>query len=355
MPDTSTLVPSPPAGEDDLFTLILFGHTAFQYLHAGCALGVFELLHQRPGVDAAGIAAHAGLAPRPVRCLLLGLVSLGLARREGEGYRNGPAIEGWFARGEWRFVDDMARFQAQIVYPGEQDFVESLRADSNVGLRRIPGQAPDLYRRMAETPELQQTFYRLMGSWSRISIPLLLESFDFSAVRHAVDVGGGDATNAIALASAYPEMRVTLLDLPENCRVAEGRIAGAGLGERIRVAEGDMFRDPFPGGHDCFLFIHQMVIWPLDVITGLLARAHQALEPGGVVVIFNSVSDDDGSGPLMAALDSAYFVSLPISGGGMIYPWSDYEACLRQAGFTEVQCIPCQAWTPHGVIVGRKG
>ena len=81
-----------------------------------------------------------------------------------------------------------------------------------------------------------------------------------------------------------------------------------------------MFVDPFPTGMDCVLFAHQLVIWTPEQNTALFAgKAHAALDPGGRVVIFNSMSNDEGDGPLVAALDSVYFAALPAE-GGMIYP-----------------------------------
>jgi len=168
-----------------------------------------------------------------------------------------------------------------------------------------------------------------------------------------VDVGGGDGTNAIAIAEAYPEVHIALIDLPGNCQLAENRAATAGLSKRVVVKQCNMFTDPFPTGYDCFLFVHQLVIWPLTVVTSLLQRSYDALSEGGKVVIFNSMSRDEEDGPLMSALDSAYFVSIP-SEGGMIYTWRDYEECLNRAGFQDVQRIPCSGWTPHGIIVATR-
>ncbi len=114
-----------------------------------------------------------------------------------------------------------------------------------------------------------------------------------------------------------------------------------------------MFADPWPEGHDGAMFVHQLQIWPLDQDTELLRRAYEALPSGARVVIMNSMSHDSGDGPLMAALDAAYFAAIP--GGGMLYAWHKYEECLRAAGFGGIERIkPTGAWTPHGVITATK-
>jgi hypothetical protein len=338
----------------DGLLMIAFGQAAFQYLNAGCSLGVFALLKSDPGITLGDLASRCGLSVQSARRLCFGLVSLGLIREHSSSYFNAPLIEQMFAQDEWEVFTDLIAFHGEIVYAGETDFVASLKTDRNVGLRRIPGNGPTLYHRLAEVPKLQAIFYRYMHSWSNHAIPLLLNQFDFSPYRRVADICGGDATNAIALARAFPTVEtVTLVDLPGNASLALERIRDAGLESRITVHEADIFTQSFPRGHDCFLFIHVMVIWSLDVVTSLLKNACDALPAGGAVVIFSSISSDDGTGPLMAALDTAYFVSLP-AGGGMIHAWKDYEDCLAKAGFGEVQRISCNSWTPHGIIIGIK-
>lgn len=334
-------------------TMMLFGHAAFQYLHAACELGLFEFLTSQPGANRDDIAKALDLRPRPADILVLGVTSLGLVNVEDGNYRVGDSIDQLFRLGQWQRFRDVVEFEAHIVYEGQADFVESLRADQNVGLRRIPGKGRDLYHRLTENPDLEQIFYRYMRSWSEISNPVMLRQVDFSRFRSVLDVGGGDGVNAIALARAFPDLEVTVFEIEATAGLVRKRIADAGLTDRVRVHVGDFFSDDFPAGHDCILFAHQLVIWTLDDNTDLLTRAHAALPDNGSVVIFNSMASDDLDGPLMAALDSVYFASTPAS-GGMIYAWRQYEQCLRTAGFTHIERFADDSWTPHGVLVATK-
>jgi ubiquinone/menaquinone biosynthesis C-methylase UbiE len=333
--------------------LLLFGHAAFQYLYAGCELKVFELLAETPDLSKSSLIESLNLEPHSARCLLFGLTALKLVIKADDTYRNSLVIKKLFTDGQWEMFYDTVLFEARIVYAGQADFVESLRQNRNVGLRQIPGEGPDLYHRLAENPELEKVFYNYMSSWSRLANPLLLKHVDFQRTQSVVDVGGGDGTNAIALAQANPHLKITLLDIPSCCEIARHKVARHDLAERIEICEGNMFLDEFPSGHDCFLFIHQLVIWPLGVNTALLTRAYQALKPGGRGIIFNSMSSDAEDGPVMSALDSVYFICIPAE-GGLIYSWKDYEGCLRSAGFEQIERIEGDSWTPHGIIVATK-
>ncbi len=339
--------------EDDL-TRILFGHSAFQYLRAGTELGLFELLENRPGLDRKELSSALDLQDRPLDILLLGLTALGLVSQAEDRYSNNETVSRLFREGRWEVLTAVIGFEAYVNYPGLGDFTESLRANTNVGLRRVPGPGPTLYHRLTADPDLSKVFYRYMGTWSRMAAGYLTSSVDFGSLHRVLDVGGGDASIAVAVAQAFEHLHITVLELPGVVPLAQRRVDEAGLADRIQVVATDMFAEPFPQGHDGAMFIHQMQIWPLDKDTELLRRAYEALPSGGTAVIMNSMSNDTGDGPLMAALDAAYFAAIP-GGGGMLYAWHKYEECLRAAGFGAIERIkPAGAWTPHGVIVARK-
>jgi ubiquinone/menaquinone biosynthesis C-methylase UbiE len=331
---------------------ILFGHAAFQYLNAACELGLFDLLHRRE-LTKEDIRRSLDLQPRAVDILLLGCTSLGLLEKEGEFYRNADVVAGMVGTADWQRFQDTVAFEQYVVYEGQLDFTESLRTNTNVGIRRVPGRGRDLYHRLSENPALERVFYRYMRSWSELANEHLVAELDLTGARRLLDCGGGDAVNAVALAEANPLLEVTVFEIPASKTIAEAKIVEAGLEHRVSVLPGDMFADDFPSGFEVVLFAHQLVIWTLEENTMLLRKAYEALNDGGRVVIFNSMSNDAGDGPVVAALDSVYFAALPAE-GGMIYSWAQHEECLRAAGFRDPKRLECPGWTPHGIIVATK-
>jgi ubiquinone/menaquinone biosynthesis C-methylase UbiE len=339
--------------EIERLTPILFGAAAFQHLNAGCELGLFELLERTPRASKEAIGEALRLQPRATEILLLGTTALGLTHRVDGCYSNRPIISTLFRSGNWDAFKNVVAFEQHIVYEAQVDYCDSLRNNTNVGLRRVRGTGRDLYHRLAENPSLQGTFYRYMHSWSQLANERLLRHFPFASVRNLLDVGGGDGVNAINLARACPHLHATVFEIPGSAEIARRSVRDSGLDNRISIVQGDMFRDDYPAGHDCVAFIHQLVIWTPEENIQLLTRAYEALPTGGRTVIFSSISDDNGDGPLMAALDSVYFAALPAE-GGMIYCWQQYEDWLRTAGFRSIQRVPCREWTPHGLIIATK-
>src|SRR5262249_15140366 len=234
--------------------LIAAGHTAFQLLWAGVKLNLFDILSKNPGLKKAEIGAKIGLEPQPTRILLTGLTALKLLLKENDSYRNAGIVDQLLVPDSPQNLIDILGWQALIVYPGEMDFLESLRRNTNVGLRRFPGQENNLYQRLAHDPELEKVFHDAMSSLSRSANAILAKSLDLSPSTPLADAGGGDATTAIVLARAHPHLRVTVFDIPSVCELATRNSEKAGLADRVGVHKGDLFSTPFPPGVDTILF-----------------------------------------------------------------------------------------------------
>ena len=308
---------------------LLGGHYQFQFLSTGLQLGLFRLLHREPGLSRAEIGSRVGLEELPARVLLLGCVAIGLLRKDGDRYFTTPMSEPLAgeledvpaAFGPWRHYRPMAWF------------AESLKENTNIGLQReVPGDSPDLYGRLAGNPELEQAFQKLMGAASREVAAELVQKVDLSGYSHILDIGGGTATNAAAIANQWPELRITILDLPTVVAKANARIAELGLADRVQAVGLDAFNDELPTDADCVFFGHFLEIWSVEKIKALLAKAARAVGPGGGLVVVAPTQHDDETGPPIAAALSAYFHAVA-SGEGMTYTCAEYEKWFTEAGF----------------------
>lgn len=336
----------------DGLLLIAEGHAAFQLLWAGVQFDLFALLSKEPGLNLEAVADRLGLQRQPARILLVGLTALGIIQKEGSAYRNSPIAEKMLVKGSATNIGPVLGWQAHIVYPGLTDFLESLRQYRNVGLRQFPGQGDTLYERLTSHPGIEKVFQDAMSGLSRQANAHLLDAVDLSPYRHLVDMGGGDGTNALAIARKFPHLRVTVFDSASVCELAKANIAASGLADRVDTHRGELYADVFPAGADIFLFSHMFTIWSLEKNRQLLAKSHTALPPGGSVLIFNMMGRDDDTGPLSTALGSPYFLAIA-TGEGMLYSWQDHEEQVRAAGFTKIRRVEGLP-LDHGLIIGTK-
>jgi ubiquinone/menaquinone biosynthesis C-methylase UbiE len=327
---------------------IMDGFYAFQILSAAVKFDLFSLLRQPLTRDE--IMTELRIAEHPARVLLLGCVSLGLIHKRGERYQCSDAAAMTLSRDSPWDQRSLVRFSHEIAYRAMWWFYDSLRENTNVGLREMTGTAPTLYGRLPANPDVERTFHEMMKTVSNIVAKRFVDSVDLSAGGRLLDIGGGTATNAIALARRWPRLAIEILDPPSVAVSADRAARDAGLEDRIRTIGADCFAADFP---DCehVLFAHFLEIWSPDQIKSLLAKAYRALPFGGHIYLINLIQQDDETGPPTAAIISAYFLTLA-SGAGMAYTWKEYEGWLSAAGF---EPLSRTALTPaHGLIVGRR-
>ncbi|WP_199350975.1 methyltransferase [Haliangium ochraceum] len=334
------------------FYRILGGYTFFQLLSSAVELELFTLLAERGPLTQTELAEALDIELLPLRVLLLGCVTQGLLKKKRDRYRNSYIAQTYLSRSSEKNIISMVRWQNHINYRPMGAMYESLRANENRGLACIEGEGDTLFERLAFNQELEAIFFRAMDEQAENISALLVEHVEFAHFKEVVDVGGGTGVYLIKLAHQYPQLRGTVFDLPSVCELARQRIADAGLSERLQVSPGDCFASEFPAGTDCFLFAHFLTLWSAERNRYLLARAYEGLRPGGAVVLYSIMQDDDEAGPLSASIGSAYFLNLA-TGQSMLYSWREYISWLREAGFETI--YKRRVLRDHGIIVAVKG
>ena len=345
-------MPAITVSDADYLRLIIHGTTAFELLRAGLEFDLFERLEAAGGMDVPEVAQAIGTAEQPARILLLGLSSLQLLEKRGGKYVNSELVRRKLLRSSPRFLGPLVDVQAEIINATLVDFAESMRQNTNVGLRHIDGPGRTLYQRLSAQPRLQKVFYANMGDASQKALGQILDRYDFSDLRHVIDLGGGDGTNALALAARYPQLEVTVFDQESVLRHASERVADPDLRARVHFQAGDLFADPLPGGADAILYFHIFEIWSLRRNTELLRKCHAGLPPGGRCLVYNFVSNDEGTGSMTAGLVSPYFLTLS-SGEGMAYSARDMQQAVLDAGFSRAGRHDDLGFA-HALVVGYK-
>jgi precorrin-6B methylase 2 len=333
------------------FYLIFGGHIFFQTLSAAVRLDLFSLLSEKKGLTRPEVASHLGIHEKPARILLLGCTALRLLRKDGPVYRNSPLAEILLTRSSPKNCISFIELEHHVIYKPMHAFFDAIKANQNVGLREFTGSEATLYQRLVHYPELEKIFQDAMEDLSVQANASFAQLVDISAVKHLVDVGGGNGANIIELAKKYPNLRATVFDSASVCQIARENIKAAGFAYRLGAVPGNCFQDAFPKGADALLFAHFFTIWTEEKDRLLLKKCFEALPSGGFVILFNMMQSDNEDGPLTAAIGSPYFLTVA-TGEGMLYTWSEYETWMKEVGFRDIkrQELP----KDHGVIMGRK-
>jgi SAM-dependent methyltransferase len=191
------------------------------------------------------------------------------------------------------------------------------------------------------TPRQLRDFIYGMADISRSSSVEVAEKVDLSGRRRLLDLGGGPGTAAITFAAKWPQLTCVVFDLPDVIEIAREQIARAGLGERVTVLVGDYHTDGLGEGYDVVYasnIIHSL--GPANVRM-LCAKAHRALEPGGLFVLKDFFLDNTRTRPVHSARFSVNM--LVGTEEGRAYALGETRKILARVGFGEVEVIPVAA------------
>jgi hypothetical protein len=331
------------------------GFAHFELLYSACKLDLFGYLEMKEEASLKTISRELGIPEYSLRVLLMGCRFLGLIEKYGNSYSNTPLAEG-LSKNHPKSVWPTLNAYHSIIYPAMHKLSASLESGTNAGLSEFQGSGNTLYERLEKEPELERIFHDWMKGLGRTVgltesvLELLRPSLD--QVKHLVDYGGGDGSNAISICEYFPHLKVTIFDSASVCQLARKKIEKARMSERIFLKEGDFLNDPFIEKVDGIMFNHIFNIYSEKTNASLLLKSHNSLSSGGVTVVFNSVASDSEDGPAFAPVLSAYFLGLA-TGQGMVYPLKDYDKWFNSAGFSNITKIHIPE-IHHGLVIAKK-
>jgi SAM-dependent methyltransferase len=108
-----------------------------------------------------------------------------------------------------------------------------------------------------------------------------------------VDVGCAQGCVPVQLALAHPHLKGVGFDLAPVGPVFEEYVKSLNLQDRLTFRSGDMFSAaPLPET-DVLIFGHILHDWDLPTKHQLLEKAYSSLKPGGAVIVYEALIDDD--------------------------------------------------------------
>jgi 2-hydroxy-4-(methylsulfanyl)butanoate S-methyltransferase len=149
-----------------------------------------------------------------------------------------------------------------------------------------------------------------------------------------LDVAGGTGAYSVAFCQRNPGLNATILDFPTVIDVAARYVDEAGMRERITLVNGDAREVEWPDRQDAVLMSYLLSAVDGAEIAPLLAHAHAALKPGGLLILHDFMLDETRSGPSSAAL---FFLSyLAHQPDATSFTAGELASLVKDAGFVEI-------------------
>ena len=285
-------------------------------------LEVFSCLDNRART-AAETADKLGAEARALGLLLNALVALRVLSKNGEHYSNSTVAQEYLVKHSPQYIGHLL-----VLHDAEWDNWGKLETAVRSG--RSP-----VERHVFEThPELGANVLSVLDRIGRRSGPDLAKRLALDGARTMLDLGGGAGTNAIAFCQVYPDLAVTVFDLPTTLPFAERTVKDAGLEARINLLAGDFNRDSLGGAYDVILMSDVLHYQDGPTNAAVVRKAFSHLAPGGRLVIKDRYIDPSGTSP---AWTTAFAVHIFVNTEhGACYRTADTMEWMRAAGFEPV-------------------
>lgn len=156
---------------------------------------------------------------------------------------------------------------------------------------------------LAEEPARAESFDALMASRLRSEISGIAAGYDWGALSHVIDVGGGKGALLAAILARHPGMRGTLVELARPAAAAAATLAAAGIDERCEIVTGSFF-EPLPAGADAYVLSGVLHDWDDERALAILRRCAEAAGASGrMLVIEEGLFDDAGASGLRSEMN----------------------------------------------------
>jgi SAM-dependent methyltransferase len=273
---------STPRDAEQKLLQLLSGKWVTAAIAAAAELGIADALADSP-LTAAELAARLACDAPALARLLRVLCGEGLLEVSADGRYQRTAVGAQLATGQLR---DLARFVgAPFMWTPWSELAHAVRDTGRSAFERAHGQP--LFTHLDAHAHDAELYHHAVDAFTRRQARALCEAFDFSGLTRVVDVGGGLGTVLTELTPRFPQLTGVLFDRPAV--IAQARaLWGSAPDARLEAVSGDFF-ERVPEGADAYIVKHVLHNWDDVHATRILRACRDALQPGGRVLIVESL------------------------------------------------------------------
>ena len=309
-------------------------------IHAGVKLDVFTPLTEGPRT-AAELAAVMQADERGLTMLLHALVAMELLAKDGDRFRLTPLAAEHLVRTSPAYMGHILMHHHFLV-EGWGNLDAAVRTGGPV--RKRSSHEAD--------GEERESFLMGMFNLASLLAPRVAKEVDLGGRRRLLDLAGGPGTYAIHFCRQNPDLTAVIHDLPTTRPFAEQTVARYGLADRIAFASGDILAEPIGSGFDVVWISHLLHSEGPEASGHIVAKAAEALDTDGLLLIQEFILDDARTAPLHPALFSLNM--LLGTREGQAYALGELSGMMTKVGLRDVHRLPIALPNGAGIMAGVR-
>ena len=308
------------------------GFFASKVLLSAVEMGVFTELANGPE-EFSVLAGRMGLHTRSARDFLDALVALGFLQRANGIYSNTPETDLFLDRRKPSYIGGILEMANARLYGFWNHLTEALRTGRLQNETRVgSGESP--FASLYADPARLKGFLAAMSGISHGANIAIAGKVPWANYKSYADVGTAQGDLAVQIALHNPHLKGIGFDLAEVGPIFDEYVEANGVGDRVHFQAGDFFKQDLPNV-DVITMGHILHDWSLDEKKMLIGKALKALNPGGALVVYDAIIDDDRSKNAFGLMMSLnMLIETP---AGFDYTAAECIGWMKDAGFRQAR------------------
>jgi hypothetical protein len=325
---------------DAILMQMLFAPLMQRSICVATKLGIADALAEKPQTAAELATKTETHAPSLYR-LLRTLASIGIfAETSDQKFELTPLAELLRKDSPNSMRDTVIMFDEPWLWSASRELTYSVKTG---GIAHDKIQGMSSFEFFEKNKEAGEIFYRAMTNMSLMSVPAILEAYDFSEMKTIVDIAGGHGVLLSRVLKSNPQAHGILFDLPHVIHAARELLNKEGISDRVELASGDFFHS-LPAGGDGYVMKHIIHDWNDEHCITVLKNIRAVMNEHAKVLIIEMVVPEGNVPSPSKALD---LVMLLVE-GGKERTAKEYRTLLDASGFQLTRIIPTKS--PNSII-----
>lgn len=314
---------------------LLDGFKASKTLFVASKLKVFDLLNHHGSLKVGEVADKLQTSVVGTERLLDGCVALGLLEKTHQldslVYKNTEQANMYLVSSSEYSLHGYIIHCNDHVWPLFTHLEHAVQEGTNQNERAFGSKTEDLFQdAYCNKKDVRLRFMNAMHSIARATGRDVAAVFDLSRFKTACDVGGCTGAMAYELVKMYPDLTITVYDLPAVIEMSSHFQPHKQDTHRVTFTAGDFFKDDLPKA-DLYILSRILHDWSEDKIDVLLSKISQLCTPGCGLLVAEIVLDEQRRSPARALLQALSMTE------GKQRSGSEYSQLLQKYAFTEIQ------------------
>ena len=334
---------------------ISFGPIVFQVSRLMRKFGILQMLiDSEKGLTLDEIVEKTKLSKYACQCLLESSLTIGTVLYQNDRFTCSKA--GWFLLND-QLVDTNMDFNHNVNYLGWFHLEESLLEGKPEGLIKVFGNWNSIFEGFLQLPQnVQDSWLRFNHFYSSDTFEQAVQVVFADKPKNLLDVGGNIGKWALRCVNYDPDVKVTVLDLPQQIEQMEQHIAGKNGSDRILGYICNLLdsKTQIPTGFDAIWMSQLLDNFSEKESIEALSKIEKSMSPETKLYVMEIFWDRQpfDTGAYILTQISAYFTALS-TGKGKNYSSEDMIRFIETAGLA-VEDIKDGIGIGHSIIQCKK-